>query len=540
MPAITVFPDPIRAYNRVEVNWGDQPAVDYARVLRVDSVTGQCTPLRPYICFDGDYLNMSCDGHGIFWDTEVPLDRSVYYVTEALSGAACIPPSPIAADAFNRVVAPGSWGSADVGGPWTQSGGVGTDYFVNGIRGVHSHSTVNAFRQSMLAGAVLDNGTVECDLTCIALPSGAPVDIGIVGRFQNVNHFYIGEARFETTGAITARIRTNIGGVFTTVASVTTPLTFAGTGGRVRIKFAMVGPNLWVRLWDPSFAEPITWNATAVNTAFTTGEVGLRSILNAGSTNVLPAQVQYDNFIAHDGCEPCVVVTADTSATPTTMPSNGAFRLKDPVRPCNDLYVPLCFDQAADPSCLPGSGVFFANMDTESYESNTLLLAPTNASSPLAMNRVRRTKASVLQLVTRTFADRDDLLKINHAGSPLLFQGPPNYGIPDAYLSIGRVEVARGLTDHRFPVRINNLPFNAVARPSGPTQGVCGSRVADLCDFTFAELAADGNTWEDLVRGRPTGTLTGYRTWDGVLADFADWNAVNDGTRTFTGLEVGD
>src|SRR5690349_24719248 len=93
MPLIAVYPDVIRAYNRVEIDWSDTPSVDYAKVVRVDAETGECTALRPYICYSGDYLNVSCDGHGIFWDTEVPLDRSVYYITEGL-GAPCIPTEP--------------------------------------------------------------------------------------------------------------------------------------------------------------------------------------------------------------------------------------------------------------------------------------------------------------------------------------------------------------------------------------------------------------------------------------------------------------
>lgn len=337
MPTITVFPDVPRAYNRVEINWADTPAATHARVLRVDAETGECTPLRPYICFDGDQILLSC-GHGIFWDTEVPLDRSVYYITES-DTAPCIP--------------------------------------------------------------------------------------------------------------------------------------------------------------DP------------------------------------------------DPCVPCVPVTAETEAS--TMPSNGAFRLKDPMRPCNDIYMPLCFDQATLAShrttgqyCAPGTGVFFASMDTETYNSNALTVNPTNARRPIALTRQRRDVASNLTVVARTFTDRDNLLKLVNPGSPILLQGPPQYGIPDRYMDIGTVGIDRGLTDHKFQVRIAQMPHVAVDRPAGPQSGVCGSQVDDLCDFTFDELAADGNTWEDLIRGRPTGGVSGYRTWDDVEAEFADWDAVNDGTRTWYDLEVGN
>lgn len=503
MPTITVFPDVVRAYNRVEINWADQPSVDYARVLRVDLTTGQCTPLRPYICFDGDYINVSCDGHGIFWDTEVPLDRSVYYITEALSGAHCTPSEVVASDAFTRTVGLGSWGNANVGGAWTVSGGtVGTDYAVNGSRGVVNLTSVNVARQTTL-GVSMRDGIVA---TTVTVPTTAVVTstlAGVIGRFMGAGNFYLGEVQFTPAGTVSVQLSVSVAGVVTTLSTAATGFAYA-PGDQFRIKMQMEGPNLSLKAWPYNVQpEPDNYQVTAINAAFpAAGGVGTRSILASGNGNALPYTFLFDDFVAYEKCIPCIPNTAQSGQT--TMPSNGAFRLKDPVRPCNDLYVPLCFDPA-DPNCAPGSGVFFASMDTENYESNTLLLGPTNASAPLAMNRARRTKASVLQLVTRTFADRDDLLKINQAGSPLLFQGPPEYGIPDSYLSIGGISVARGVTDHRYPVRTNTLPFNTVNRPSGPTQGVCGSRVADLCDFTFAELAAEGNTWEDLVRGRPTG-----------------------------------
>lgn len=336
MPIITAYPDVPRAYVRVEASWADTPAVEFARVLRVDSVTGQCVPLRPYVCFDGDNLALSC-GLGIWWDTEVPLDRQVYYITEGVD-APCLP--------------------------------------------------------------------------------------------------------------------------------------------------------------------------------------------------------------AADPCLPCVPVTATSEVV--TIASNGAFRLRDPVRPCHDLYVPLCFEQVPDPSCLPGSGVFFASMDAEAYESNSVLLNPTNASNPLLISRARRNVTSLLTLVTRTFADRDDLLTLLNPGSPVLLQGPPQYGVTDRYMAVSDVTVERGLSDHRFPIRVNALPHTAVGRPAGPSQGVCGSQVDDLCDIytTWQELTDSGLNWADLIRGyasQESGPfISARRTWDDVNAEFIDWDDVNTGGRTWTDLEVGN
>lgn len=339
MPIITSFPDTFRTYNRVEVNWADTPAVTTARVLRVDVATGECVALRPYVCFEGDYLELSC-GHGVFWDTEVPLDTAVYYITDSPQ-APCIP--------------------------------------------------------------------------------------------------------------------------------------------------------------DP------------------------------------------------DPCVPCAPVTVQTAES--TMPSGGMFRLKDPVRPCHDQPVPLCFTQAnlADIDgeyCIPGSGIFFASMSSEARPSNSLLLNPVNAALPMSISRARRGVSSTLQVVTRTFDDRDAILTLNAPGSPLLLQGPPAYGIPDRYMAISTVDVDRGLTDHKFQVRVIDMPHVQVARPAGPMQGPCGSQMDNLCDIydTWQELDDSGLTWEDLIRGRASTAggpgPSGIQTWDDVQATYVDWDAAQVGN-TWIDIEQG-
>lgn len=541
MPLIAVYPDVIRAYNRVEIDWSDTPSVDYAKVVRVDAETGECTALRPYICYSGDYLNVSCDGHGIFWDTEVPLDRSVYYITEGL-GAPCIPTEPEFYDYFNRIVSP-SWGTADSGQLWTHVGAA-ADFFVNGTRGVHSHPAANTLRVSTIETGSTD-GTFQADIIINAPSSGAALGASVVGRYADASNYYMARISLTLANEVTITLRKRVAGVETNVSSsVVVPDTAPTiTGGAWTVKFSYIGSNLAAKLWPVGSDEPTGWQTTGSDTSLTTGtRAGLRSLLDVGSTNAVPFQYLFDNFLS-SACAPCDPTTASTIDTPTTMASNGAFRLKDPVRPCNDLYVPLCFEQVPQPGCLPGSGIFFASMDTESYEPNTLLLNPTNASLPIAVSRARRGKTSMLQLVTRTFDDRDNLLRINAPGSPLLLQGPPNYGISQAYISVGTVSIVRGLTDHRFPVRINNLPFTTVTRPAGPSQGVCGSRVEDACDIydTWAEVITEGLTFEDFVRGRASTDDTGQalRTWGQVNSEFADWAAV-EANGTWNQLKAGE
>lgn len=544
MPTIDVYPDVPRAYNRVEVNWADTPSVTHARVLRVDAETGQCTPLRPYICFDGDNLLLSC-GHGIFWDTEVPLDRSVYYITEGVD-APCLPTNVLVGDQYGRILVD-SWGSTEYGTlsplPYLLTGGTNPgNYDVNGLEGTHTLDTVTTIRYS-----TVDIGSPDFDVYATTyspvVATGAPITLRIAGRFTDANNTYLGGLVFETSGALTWQMASLVGGVGTLIASATTAAYVANQ--RWRIRFQGKGSTLRVKFWPLSETEPDTWDGTATNTALTTGnQVGVTSRRDTGNGNGTQV-IGWDDLLVIDECLPCEPVTA--TSEPSTMPSNGAFRLKDPVRPCHDIYMPLCFDQSNLAShrntgqyCAPGTGVFFASMETEAYDSNTLTVNPTNARRPLAMTRTRRDVSSNLVVVSRTFTDRDNLLRLAEPGSPILLQGPPQYGIPDRYMDVGTIGVDRGLTDHKFQVRIMQMPHVAVDRPAGPQNGVCGSRVADLCDFTFDELAAEGNTWEDLVRGRPTGGVVGYRDWDDVLIEFADWDDVNDGTRDWHGVEVGD
>lgn len=541
MPVITAFPDITRAYVRVEIDWADTPSVTHARVLRVDAVTGECVALRPYVCYEGDYLTLSC-GHGIFWDTEVPLDRSVYYITEGLD-APCIPTVNGAFDLFDRISV-STWDTSSSGHLWSTSGGFVTDYSVNGSEGLMLLSTVNSSRRGLI-GPVLFNSTGLVDVAPKQVATGASFDMGIILRAASISDYFLAEAQFETTGFVTIRLRKNVAAVLTTLATATTAFSYTATSV-FRIKFQVVTSTLYMKIWPTTSAEPTAWDLSFTDTSvLTPGQAGLHAISNTGNTNV-SLSVGFDNFFYTEDCLPCVPVEA-VSDPPLTVASDGAFRLKDPVRPCNDLKVPLCFDQVQqDPSCAPGSGIFFGGVSREERAANSIILNPTNAQLPLSVNRRRRGISSTLTLVSRTFSDRDNLAAINDPGSPLLLQGPPQYGVKDQYISVGDFGIDRGLTDHRFPIRVNALPYVEVKRPAGPSLGVCGSRMEDLCDIhdTWAEIAAAGLAWDDLIRGAASQdggpVVVNARTWDDVNTEFATWNAVNTGGRTWADLQAGD
>lgn len=546
MPLITPFPDATRAYMRVEVNWADTPAVRYARVLRVNPATGECVPLRPYVCFDGDYLLLSC-GHGIFWDTELPLDTEIYYLTEGIDSP-CVPTSPFLLDTFNRDLTD-SWGSTDTGQPYTLSGGTNPgNYDVSvALGGTHTLDTVNTRRHSWADSGQSDQNIYADATLPVASATGAGITQWLLGRLSDVNNWYAARIELSTTGTVTLTLAERVAGVVTDLTAATTVGTGHAANDLWTIRLSVDGSSLRAKAWLASTAEPTSWQLTATDTSLAAGtNVGVADRLETGSGNS-PLISSWRRLLVGDPCAPCTPVTAQTPTV--TMASGGAFAFGDPVRPCNDFRVPLCFTQpTGDPACVPGNGVFFASMDVEDRESNDLVINPTNASLPLAMTRDMRGISSVFTLVTRTFADRDALIELVKPGGPVMLRGPVTYGVIDQYM-VGRLSTQRGLSDHKYPVRVNDYSYVQVRRPAGPSLGVCGSQVQDMCDIydTWQAIDDAGLNWDDLIRGRAShdggDPIADYRTWtvgpNTVLADFADWNAVNSGTRDWIELEEG-
>ncbi len=119
------------------------------------------------------------------------------------------------------------------------------------------------------------------------------------------------------------------------------------------------------------------------------------------------------------------------------------------------------------------------------------------------VSKVRSSVASTLTLVSRTFADRDRLNALLTPGSPLLFQVPEQYGVPDQYMSIAATAVGRVLPDHQFPIRVFSLPYAAVSAPGGPMQGTIGARWSDTCNryANWAAVYSAGLTWIQVLDG---------------------------------------
>lgn len=183
------------------------------------------------------------------------------------------------------------------------------------------------------------------------------------------------------------------------------------------------------------------------------------------------------------------------------LPSLGASQFKDPLRPGNNVRVDFFFDP--NPLCIPSEGIFWQSLDVESQAANAAVFNVNNQANPLVVSKVRSSVTSTLTLVSRTFQDRDRLIALLAPGSPLLFQVPDEYGLPDRYISVGADSYGRVLPDHRFPIRVFSLPHSVVSTPGGPMQGTVGARWQDTCNryASWGAVNGAGLTWTQVLDG---------------------------------------
>jgi len=197
-------------------------------------------------------------------------------------------------DTFTRS-ASSSWGTANVGGTWTNTGGAAADYSVTGSVGAHSLTSVSVNRHSVIPAPSADVD-VLVDVATSALATGGSQYVGALARHADVNNHYYARATFQTTQGIQIVLQKKVGGVQTDMATVTTPYTHAAATF-FRIRFQVTGSTLNAKVWPVGGLEPTAWQATVTDTALTAaGSVGVRSILDAANTNTLPVTASFDNF----------------------------------------------------------------------------------------------------------------------------------------------------------------------------------------------------------------------------------------------------
>lgn len=212
-------------------------------------------------------------------------------------------PEEIITDIFNRSET-GQWGTANLGGNWTDEGGSPSDFSVTTVApggfdaGVHHTDTGTGPLYSTIG-----SGIDEVDIrTVLFLQNPAGIDgggvqMGVVLRYQDTDNHY--QVRVIVADPdLTAQIVLVEGGVETVLAEQVFPLAgFFNALTFLRVQAS--GEVIRAKVWDVNDAEPVQWpqGLAVADTTFPAGAVGLRSMLAADVTTG-PVDAFYFQFAA--------------------------------------------------------------------------------------------------------------------------------------------------------------------------------------------------------------------------------------------------
>lgn len=465
-------------------------------------------------------------------------------------------------DTFTRVVAPGGWGNATPSGQaWTVSGGLATDYSVNGTLGLVSLGSVAVTRHTFINSGSVDH-EVRMFATVPVVPTGAPIMVGVLARQQAAATYYHASISIATTNVVTLLLIKVVGGVATTLASVVLDQVHAA-GATWGLKLEACGARLRARAWRTTVNEP-DWLLTAMDWDLTTGTiVGSRSRLESGNTNALPVVISWDNHrtmigqpvrlyrvvggvrtevrgsplstegdgsaVVWDGEGPFDVSTtyeltsncnSTTVATSNavTLVSDGDGWLRDPVDPSRNLRIVMddFFDE-----CVDQDVIVFSGLSNRDYANGSGIFDRIQAARPATVSMTRKNYGSTLHLTSYSLDDIDGLEDIFADGRILSLSLPMVYGWAHRtsgtdYITCFDIEQSLIGVDQQLSVRGWMIPFRLSPEPVDTSEGSTGGNGIGGGDATYDVLAASviGTTYNSLTASAFTFTQiaqgTGY------------------------------
>lgn len=196
-------------------------------------------------------------------------------------------------DTFTRTET-NTWGRAEIGGTWSNTGGVAGNFNTNGTAATHTMTTTNATRGSMLTSP-----SADVDLRMAAasndIPTGASQFARVAARFVDSSNMYLARLEFTTGSVVNLNIRKILAGSDTQLGSFVVPTTFA-INTFYRVRFQVIGTALKAKAWVDGADEPGFWQIEVTDTDFTAaGSIGLRSLLSTANTDVNPV-ISYSDF----------------------------------------------------------------------------------------------------------------------------------------------------------------------------------------------------------------------------------------------------
>jgi PKD repeat protein len=223
---------------------------------------------------------------------------------------ATAPTTALARDGFDRTLT-SSWGSADLGGTWTTTGGA-TRFSVAGGDGITQTpaGVTTTAALGVLPGTVTDTSV---QLRMDAVPN-AVTHLSVAGRRVGSSS-YSAKVRVAATGATDLRILRDSTDLTAGVA-FGTPLT-AGERLAVRVQVEGISPTtIRARAWKIGSTEPSSWTVTTTDATpalQAPGGVGLSTYLSSTATTG-PATVRWDDLLVTAIGGPAPANVAPTAA----------------------------------------------------------------------------------------------------------------------------------------------------------------------------------------------------------------------------------
>lgn len=199
-------------------------------------------------------------------------------------------------DSFSRVVPAGGWGTADTGQTWSVLQGTATDFSVDGTRGLHTHNTYGAFHATTIPYSSADVN-MRSDFAVSQLPVGGNVFVFSIARVASTATMYQARMQITPAGAMTISVRKRVGNVETQLAFLATGFTYVADAVYT-MRFTVQGTQLRAKVWLASGSEPAAFQVTATDSDLSTpDDLGLRTLTDAGLTNVPPIVFSFDNLV---------------------------------------------------------------------------------------------------------------------------------------------------------------------------------------------------------------------------------------------------
>jgi hypothetical protein len=121
---------------------------------------------------------------------------------------------------------------------------------------------------------------------------------------------------------------------------------------------------------------------------------------------------------------------------------------------------------------------------------------------PIAVTDVRLARELVIEVITQTTQEREELDLIMATGDTFFIQSPPSDPLPTMYVAVGDVSMRRPLRnrDCDNDWRVFTLPLTEVAAPASDLVGSLGTWQTVVNTYaTWSDVIAAHPTWSDLL-----------------------------------------